>query len=80
MATLFIIAVIGICLAIFLALVEGVASACRPPSPAPWLVGSPSLVLVPIDERRAQRVRFIGTERRFAHLSAVPRGDERKSG
>ena len=80
MAILFIISVMGACLTIFLALVEGVASIrSKPRSLAPVMLSAPSLVLVPIDERRAQRVRFIGTERRLAHLAAVPRGEKRRS-
>ena len=80
MALLFIISVMGACLTIFLALVEGVASIRgKPRSLAHSMQSAPSLVLVPIDERRAQRVRFIGTERRLAHLAAVPRGEERRS-
>jgi hypothetical protein len=79
LAILFIISVMGACLTIFLALVEGVASIrSKPRSLAPLMPSAPSLVLVPIDERRAQRVRFIGTERRLAHLAAVPRGEERR--
>ena len=80
MALLFIISVMGACLTIFLALVEGVASIrSKPRSLAHSMQSAPSLVLVPIDERRAQRVRFIGTERRLAHLAAVPRREERRS-
>ena len=55
MAILFIISVMGACLTIFLALVEGVASIrSKPRSLAPLMLRAPSLVLVPIDERRAQ--------------------------
>ena len=80
MAILFIIAVMGVCITIFLALVESVASiGGKPRSMAPLMQRAPSLVLVPIDERRAQRVRFIGAERRLAHLTAVPRVEERTS-
>ena len=80
MATLFIIAVMGACIAIFLALVESVASVRLKSRPmTPLIHHAPSLVLVPSDERLAQRLRFIGTERRLAHLSAVPRVEERKS-
>lgn len=79
LAILFIIAVMGACFMIFLALVECVASLCsKPHTTVPLMQPAPSLVLVPIDERRAQRVRFIGTERRLAHLAAVPRGEERR--
>jgi len=80
LAILFIISVMGACLTIFLALVEGVASIrSKPRSLAHSMQSAPSLVLVPVDERRAQRVRFIGTERRLAHLTAVPRAEERRS-
>ena len=80
MAILFIISVMGACLTIFLTLVEGVASIRnKPRAMASLMQGAPSLVLVPIDERRAQRVRFIGTERRLAHLAAVQRAEERRN-
>jgi hypothetical protein len=78
--TLFVIAMMGVCVAIFLALVEGVVSVCSQPRPiARFPDMKPSMVLIPIEERRAQRLRFVGVERRHSHLAAVPRTDEQRS-
>ena len=58
------IAVMAVIVAIAFALAEGVLSVLRDtPRRAP-LLQQPSLVLVPVDERRAQRLRFVGAERR----------------
>ena len=77
MTSLFIFAVMGVCLAVFLALVEGVVGVYRQPRSLP--LRQPSLVLIPTDERRAQRLRFVGADRPSPHRAAVQAAEaERK--
>jgi hypothetical protein len=69
-ALLFTFTVMAVCLAIFLVLTEGVVSVCRN-KPRSLPLRQPSLVLIQADERRAQRLRFVGMDRRSPHPAAI---------